>query len=178
VNSREFDDAETAIQKIGSENALLNTENASLRRKLTSLSEQAERDALGMKEQGPQAAKDELCARVYAENKRMKAKLESATSSQGLSHQLLERGAEQGIEQRDDPFVAMLGAYLAPNNRLQPNNERHSEGMSPSSSTGASSNDSQPQGVVPPSPRLQRRNSATLCDYDTRLVLEEFGNSL
>ena len=47
-----------------------------------------------MREQGPQAAKDELCARVYTENKRLKAKFESVTSSQGLSHQLLERCGE------------------------------------------------------------------------------------
>ena len=90
-NSREFEDAEKALQKIGSENEFLSSENASLRDQVSSLSEQAKRGALGMREQGPQAAKDEMYARLLAENRRLKAKYESDMSPQGTSQQKIER---------------------------------------------------------------------------------------
>ena len=93
-NSREFEDAENALQKIGSENELLSSENASLRDQVSSLSEQAERGVLGMREQGPQAAKDEMCARLQAENRRLKAKYESDMLLQDPSQQQMERWEE------------------------------------------------------------------------------------
>ena len=52
----------------------MNDENLSLKREKEQLQEQLERGSLGRREQGPQAAKDEIAAQLLAENERLKAK--------------------------------------------------------------------------------------------------------
>jgi hypothetical protein len=44
-----------------------------LRRNLEQKAEEKERELLGMREQGPQAVKDQLCARLMEENKQLRA---------------------------------------------------------------------------------------------------------
>lgn len=84
-NSRELDDATRALHKMHSENRLLNNENKTLQEKNEQLSlhaEQVERESLGMKEQGPQAARDEVCAQLHAENRKLKQALLASNSEQ------------------------------------------------------------------------------------------------
>ena len=78
----DVDSAEVALKKMKVENEVVSRENYALRRRneeLTSRAEQAERDAerdaVGMREQGPQAVKDQISANLYAENQRLKAEL-------------------------------------------------------------------------------------------------------
>ena len=75
-SSTECDDAKTALNKIRRENELLCEENRTLRRHndhLRTQAEKVEREALGMREQRPQAARDEVAAQLMAENVRLKA---------------------------------------------------------------------------------------------------------
>ena len=58
----------------------MESKNADLKREmeqLHSLHEQRERELLGMREQGPQAVKDQMLAEKMAECERLKAELES-----------------------------------------------------------------------------------------------------
>ena len=81
-SSKDYDDAKTALNRLGSENAALRQDNEGLHSRV----KQAERDALG-----PRAAKDEVCAKLYAENERLKAELQSYASSQGTSREQTEK---------------------------------------------------------------------------------------
>ena len=61
------------------ENEVVSRENYDLRRRneeLTSRAEQAERDEVGMREQGPQSVKDKMFQDLYAETERLKAELQ------------------------------------------------------------------------------------------------------
>ena len=61
------------------ENEVVSRENYDLRRRieeLTSRTEQAERDEVGMREQGPQSVKDKMFQDLYAETERLKAELQ------------------------------------------------------------------------------------------------------
>lgn len=84
-NARELDDASRALHKMHSETRLLDDENKTLQKKNEELSlraEQAERESLGMREQGPQAARDEVCAQLHAENRRLKQELLASKNEQ------------------------------------------------------------------------------------------------
>lgn len=92
-NSRDADDAVTAINKVAVENEFLSDENRTLKRKneqLESRAERAEREALGMREQGPQAAKDEVVAQLYAENERLRAACSSVAAQDASPRALQE----------------------------------------------------------------------------------------
>ena len=68
-----------------SETRLLNDENKTLQKKNEQLSlraEQAERESFGMREQGPQAARDEMYAQLLAENRKLKQGLLASNSEQ------------------------------------------------------------------------------------------------
>ena len=75
-SSREYEDANLALRKLESESLEMGSEIVRLRRKLEQYllkAEEKERELLGMREQGPQAVKDQLCARLMEENKQLRA---------------------------------------------------------------------------------------------------------
>ena len=75
-DSRDIEDATTALNKVAQENKFLCDKVDTMRREKEELqlrAEQMERESLGMREQGPQAARDEIAARLLAENKRLGA---------------------------------------------------------------------------------------------------------
>ena len=68
-SSRDYEELESESLEMGSE-------IVRLRRKLEQYllkAEEKERELLGMREQGPQAVKDQLCARLMEENKQLRA---------------------------------------------------------------------------------------------------------
>ena len=72
-SSRDYEDANLALE---SESLEMGSEIVRLRRKLEQYllkAEEKERELLGMREQGPQAVKDQLCARLMEENKQLRA---------------------------------------------------------------------------------------------------------
>ena len=77
-NSGEFEDASGALKKIRVERQQQRKETRSLRRENEDLKTRAEQAELevGRREQGPQAAKEELMVKLLAENERLKAKLQ------------------------------------------------------------------------------------------------------
>ena len=72
-SSRDYEDANLALRKLESESLEMGSEILRLRRKLEQKAEEKERELLGMREQGPQAVKDQLCARLMEENKQLRA---------------------------------------------------------------------------------------------------------
>lgn len=82
-----------------SENVLLNEENATLRKQTELLSlqvEKAKRESLGMREQGPRAAVDEVCVQLKAENIRLKEECQKLLSSQDINSEHMELGRYGG----------------------------------------------------------------------------------
>jgi predicted secreted protein len=64
VNSRDFDDANTALSEIAHQYKLQEVEIASLQERLDSVAEQKENEFLRMRADGPEAAKDELISKL------------------------------------------------------------------------------------------------------------------
>ena len=72
-SSRDYENANLALRKLESESLEMGSEILRLRRNLEQKAEEKERELLGMREQGPQAVKDQLCARLMEENKQLRA---------------------------------------------------------------------------------------------------------